>query len=329
MRAASVGSHSTLTVCAGRPFFMTIGVIHASCAPGRQQRGHGEREDLAGRVVDVDLEQHAPAFRPRRRPTRSSLVDVADDDLHDVGPLGDVGRARPVADRVDRHRRVPHRRRWPTWSSAPHPSGWSPPTSSASPTLGAAASRSRATVAGAGLGRTPWALRIEPVPIAIGLQCTSSMSSDSSAAHTPTTSTIASSEPTSCSSTVGRVDPVDRALDRGQPLEHGPCPAADPVGDVGGVEQLEDLAHRPMRHVRGRVVVRSSCPWSSWSWSVASWVTTLAQVAPTPQRWTRSKRDRVAVDAEAGERRRDRRRGRLRRRRGRPRSCRRRHRLGS
>ena len=31
--AASTGSASACTVCAGRPFFMTIGVTHASCAP--------------------------------------------------------------------------------------------------------------------------------------------------------------------------------------------------------------------------------------------------------------------------------------------------------
>ena len=94
---------------------------------------------------------------------------------------GDVGGARAVADGLDRHRRrrteparqrrhqTPHRSGW-------SPRGWSPARRSAPP-----ASRSRATVAGAGLGISPWALRTVPVPTATGLHRISSMPSDSSA----------------------------------------------------------------------------------------------------------------------------------------------------
>ena len=70
---------------------------------GGEQRGDRVGEHLAGDVVDVGLEQHAPAARCRRRRGRRS--SVADDDLHDVGPAGRVGRAGAVADGVDRHRR--------------------------------------------------------------------------------------------------------------------------------------------------------------------------------------------------------------------------------
>ena len=40
-------------MCAGRPFFITIGVAQASCAPARIERGDGVRQHLTRDVVDV------------------------------------------------------------------------------------------------------------------------------------------------------------------------------------------------------------------------------------------------------------------------------------
>ena len=51
--------------------------------------------------------------------------------------------------------------------------------------------------AGAGTGSIPWAERTMPVPLATGLDRTSSTPSTSSAAQVPTTSITASTPPTS------------------------------------------------------------------------------------------------------------------------------------
>ena len=53
---------------------------------------------------------------------------------------------------------------------------------------------------------------------------------------------------------VGGIDAVDGALDLAQPFEDGPRPPAHPLGQVGVVEQPQDLAQRP---VPSSVVVSS------------------------------------------------------------------------
>ena len=120
---------------------------------------------------------------------------------------------------------------------------------------------------------------------------------------------IASSEPTSCSSTSAGSTPWIVALDRGEPLEHRSCDAERTRSAMSAASSSSKISRT------GR------CGTCSWCVGVAivvdgrerirvagigdsrfvltqigdrggsnePWVTTLAQVAPTPQRCTRSK----------------------------------------
>ena len=74
--------------------------------------------------------------------------------------------------------------------------------------------------------------------MAIGPATMRSTPSESSAAATPTTSTIASSGADLVELDVVGVDAVHRALGLGQRVEHGGGAPADRVGEVGRVEQL-------------------------------------------------------------------------------------------
>ena len=69
------GDTSTLIVTAGRPFFMTIGVSHASCAPAANSRSEHVAVELGIEVVDVRLQDQlaCPAASPHRpgRPCRA------------------------------------------------------------------------------------------------------------------------------------------------------------------------------------------------------------------------------------------------------------------
>ncbi len=61
-------------MCAGRPFFITIGVAQASWAPAASEGGDRVGEHLAGDVVDVDLELHGRAARARASRSASARV---------------------------------------------------------------------------------------------------------------------------------------------------------------------------------------------------------------------------------------------------------------
>ena len=80
---SSPGRPSTGSVCAGRPFFMTIGISHASAAPASRRRprtpGHtrGSRSStLASSTTVAGL----------RRPATGSCRRAPDDDADHVGP---------------------------------------------------------------------------------------------------------------------------------------------------------------------------------------------------------------------------------------------------
>ena len=70
-RTASATSARTSTdsVCAGRPFFIRIGVSQASLRAGVEQRGDRTRPEPRVEVVDVGLDQQR-VRRRRRRPAR-------------------------------------------------------------------------------------------------------------------------------------------------------------------------------------------------------------------------------------------------------------------
>ena len=112
-------------------------------------------------------------------------------------------------------------------------------TGTSTPWVGAP--RNRATTAGAGLGSSPWAERIIPVPVATGLAWTASTPRTSSAAAVPTTSTMASSPPTSWKWTCSGGPPVQLPLDVGQRPERAQRPPGDPLGQPGLLDHPGDV----------------------------------------------------------------------------------------
>ena len=120
---------------------------------------------------------------------------VADDELHGVDPGVELAGAGAVAagERRSSPASGPTARPARTRRAAPVGvvSSWGMST------LATGAPRSSSTTAGAGTGIMPWADRVIPTPVATGPACTTSTPSSSSAAHVPTTSTMASMPPTS------------------------------------------------------------------------------------------------------------------------------------
>ena len=96
------GSHSAWTVCAGRPFFITIGVAQASWAPAASSAAIVWA--MTSPVASSTLVSSSCTGWPGAGVT-VVRGRVADDDLHDVRSAGDVGAAGAVADGEHVHRR--------------------------------------------------------------------------------------------------------------------------------------------------------------------------------------------------------------------------------
>ena len=160
------------------------------------------------------------------------------------------------------------------------------------PTTGTCRDASSRATAGGGLGRRPWAAPIEPWPIASGDTWIVSMPRSSSAAHTPTMSTMASRAPTSWSSTSSGSMPCTRPSASARARDDGQRPIAHRVGQVGRLDDPAHLTRRAMRPVlvMAVVIVVSSWPWSwSWPWS--------SSPATSSRRWPRWPRSRPAACA--------------------------------
>ena len=257
----SAGSHSACTVCAGPALLHHDRRDPRVVRAGGEQRGDGVGEHLAGGVVDVGLEQ------PHR------LAGVAGATLRRCGrrspPARRSGgpamsaRAGAVADGARRASPASGRTRRRARSSARRRSGVVSSVRSSMPYGSARRASEQPTTAGAGLGSSPWAARTVPWPTVIGLQTMRSMPSTSSAAHVPTMSTMASTEPTSWNSTSSA---AIRCIAPSTSASAGTCASARSrtrVGQVGRVEQLADHAVRPVPVLRSWscvvVVVRMSC----------------------------------------------------------------------
>ncbi len=198
MRSMSPGVHMTFISTAGLPFFMTIGVAHASAAPSARHRSmvcaisSGVRSStlVVSTAVVWTSGRSCPAL------PEEVLADVSSRRIA-VRTFGYCSGSRPPAPRA---------------SPAMVPLGRGPNsvaivvsraapvgvTVSASTSTGVtSAPMSSAAVAGAGIGSRPWAATVVPWPMPIGPQVTCSTSSRQRAIQEPTMSTIASTAPTS------------------------------------------------------------------------------------------------------------------------------------
>ena len=157
--AHRLGRHSADSVCAGRPFFIRIGVSQASEAPGGEQRVQDAGPQPRVQVVDVGLEDDGGPAGAGVAPARPA-------------PAGRRSAARP-----GRGRRRPCRRARPASAAA---SSTRPPGARRGPRRWACTSRpapapattgtpaSSSSTAGPGIGTTPCAPRAEPLPSATG-----------------------------------------------------------------------------------------------------------------------------------------------------------------
>ena len=87
--STSAGSQSADTTCAGRPFFITIGVAQASNAPAPMSAPIVWA--ITSPETSSTLTSTCTAVASRSRRDGRRLRCRADDHLHDVGPAGGVG----------------------------------------------------------------------------------------------------------------------------------------------------------------------------------------------------------------------------------------------
>ena len=237
---------------------------------GGDERGDGVGEHLAGDVVDVDLQLHGGAAGPGRaarppspcrRPPARRWAARAGRPCRRRSPTALDGHRRQRAEAVGqrhehghaRRRRQLHRR------------------------LDADDRHAGAGPAGGRRRAAGWAGRRGPTapcrgPWRSARRRSGRRPSECSAAATPTTSTMASSAPTSWSSTSVGGDAVHGALGLGEHGEHPVAPwRARRSGRSAASSSARDRADRAVRRGRGR----GRC-------------TTLAHVAAMPPRWTRS-----------------------------------------
>ena len=154
--ARSARDQRACSVCAGRPFFIRIGVSQASEAPAVEQRGDHVRPQPRVEVVDVGLEDEraaVPSARDRARHRRR----LADQQPQHVRVAVGVPAAGADADRLRRPSAAAARTTWRGWSAAPRRSAC---TARARP--GPAydgTPRSSSATAGGGTGIAPCAPR--------------------------------------------------------------------------------------------------------------------------------------------------------------------------
>ena len=257
--AASSGVTSARKVCAGRPFFIRIGVSQASSAPAASTAvitsGHsrGSRSSTLvsrtsrsstpsplGATVAPTNSRSTLAWPSGSRPpapTPTARVVIGGCGPYDVASV--VSSAAPVGVQS---------------SVAGAPGG---PAYDGTPV-------SSAATAGGGTGRVPCALLTVPEPTAIGVTTTSVAPRWTKPAQTPTTSAIASRAPTSWKCTSSGSLAVHGALGDGEPLEDPDREVAHRVGQRGAEQQPADVAPGPVvgrsrRPRRGSGWRRSRC----------------------------------------------------------------------
>ncbi len=196
-RGADSGVPSTVRTCAGRPFFMAIGASQASCAPAPRSAvrtpGHNRGSRSSTFASSTTPVWPLPGTgTPVRSPTRTRVRFGRPAVSRVPAPLPEVSRVR--AGRSSQA--------WASVVTRAMPVGV---VSSPGPSPRTRQPRDSSTTAGPGTAMRPWAIRTVPEPRATSPALRVSTPRSASAAHTPTTSAIESSAPTSwkCTSAAG------------------------------------------------------------------------------------------------------------------------------
>ena len=269
-RGSVSGRHSTDSVCAGRPFFIRIGVSQASEAPAANSASRTPGHSRGSRSSTLASSTTGPAG--------AGVGRLAQHQADDVRQLDRVAAAGAHADALDPHRRAASSTRPPARPPGPRRWGCTSRPAPAPATTGMPASSS--STAGPGIGTTPCAPRAEPLPSATG----EAVSRESPRCANPATT------PDDVGQRVERAHlvevhvlgrhPVHAALGDGQPLEHRQRAVAH-----GGWRARRRGAARGRRPRSGACEDSGAC--------------TCTRVAPSPCRVTCSVTSRICSTGSA------------------------------